>query len=148
LPREAKIDGRARPDRWLVGMTVHPHRAAHRLGDHVEGQVVRVRTLRCEALDLGEDQSRIDCAQPRIVEAQAGECAWRHVLDHDIGLGDHPPQQRLALLTLEVAGHAALVEVVVDEIVGIGVLTIGHSPAARLAATGLLDLDDVGTEPS
>ena len=30
-------DGRARPDRRLVGMAVHAHRAAHRLGDHVEG---------------------------------------------------------------------------------------------------------------
>src|SRR4030095_6582778 len=42
---------------------------------------------------------------------------------------------------------AALVEVVVDEIVRIGVRTIAHSPAPRLAALGLLDLDDVGPEP-
>jgi hypothetical protein len=140
-------DGRARPDRWLVGMTVHPHRAAHRLGDHVEGQIVRVLAFRREALDLGEDQSRIERAQVRIVESEAREGARRHVLDQDIGLADHPPQERLALFALEVAGHAALVEVVVDEIVRIGVGAIAESPAARLAAMRLLHLDDVGPKP-
>ena len=140
-------DGRARPDRRLAGMAVHAHGAAHRLGDHVERQIVRVRALRREALHLGEDQSRIDLAQPRIVEAQAGEGARRHVLDQDVGLGDHPPEQRLALLALEIAGNAALVEIVVDEIVRIGVGTIAGAPAPRLAAIGLLHLDDVGPEP-
>src|SRR6185312_5287342 len=39
-------DGRTRPDRRLVGVAVHPHGAAHRLGDHVEGEIVRVLALR------------------------------------------------------------------------------------------------------
>jgi hypothetical protein len=128
-------------------MAVHPHCAAHRLGDHVEGQIVRVRALRREALDLGEDQSRIERAQPRKVEAEACEGARRHVLDQDIGLADHPPQQRLTFLALEVAGHAALVEVVVDEIGRIGVGAIAQSPSPRLAAMGLLHLNDVSPKP-
>src|SRR6185312_2658535 len=33
-------DGRAGPDRRLVGKAVDPHRAAHRLRDHVEGEIV------------------------------------------------------------------------------------------------------------
>ena len=87
--------GRARPGRWLVRMAVHPHCTAHRLGDHVEGQIVRVLTLRSEALDLSKDQSWIESAQPRILEAQACKGTRRHVLDQDIGLADHSPQQRL-----------------------------------------------------
>ncbi len=146
-PGAGVADRRARPHRRLVGMAIDAHRPAHRLGDHVERQVVGVRALRREALDLDEDQPRVERVQARPVEAQAGEGARRHVLHQDVGLLDHPPQQRLALLALEVAGHAALVEVVVDEIGRIGVGPIGHAPTPRLAAIGLLDLDDVGAEP-
>ena len=110
-------------------------------------QVVGVRALRREALDLGEDQARIDGAQPRIVEAQSREGARRHVLDEHVRLLDQPREQRLALLALEIAGDAALVEVEVDEIVGVGVGAVAEAPAARLAAVGLLHLDDVGAEP-
>src|SRR5258708_38022617 len=64
-----------------------------------------------------------------------------------MGLADTPPQQRLALVALEIAGNAALVEVVVDEIVRIGVGAIADSPAPRLAAMGLLHLDYVSPKP-
>ena len=130
-----------------VRMAVDAHGAAHRLGDHVEAQIVGVRALRREALDLGEDQARIDLAEPRVVEAQPREGARRHVLDQHVGLLDQPPQQRLAFLGLEIAGDAALVEVVVDEIVGVGVGAVAEAPAPRLAAIGLFHLDDIGAEP-
>src|SRR6185436_14641755 len=42
---------------------------------------------------------------------------------------------------------AALVEIVINEVVRIGVGTIGHPPSSGLALIGLLDLDDVGAEP-
>ena len=106
-----------------------------------------MRALRREALDLGEDQSRVDLGELRVVEAEPREGAGRHVLDEHVGLLDHAPQQRLAFLALEVAGHAALVEIVVDEIVGVGVGAVGEAPAPRLAAIGLLHLDDIGAEP-
>ena len=125
-----------------IRVAVHAHRAAHRLGNHVEAQIICVRALRREALDLGEDQTRIDLAEPRVVEAQLRESARRHVLDEDVRLLDHPPQQRLAFVGLEIRSDAALVEIVVDEIMGVGVGTVAQSPAPRLAAIGLFHLDD------
>src|SRR5262245_9942293 len=138
---------RSWPDGRSVRMAVDAHGAAHGLGDHVERQIAGVRALRRETLDLREDQARVDLAEPRIVEAEPREGAGGHVLDHHVGLRDHPPQQRLALLRLEVARDAALVEVVVNEIMGVGIWTIAEPPSPRLTAVGLLHLDDVGAEP-
>jgi hypothetical protein len=134
-------------DRRGVGQAVHPHGAAHRLGDHVEAEIVRVRAVGREALHLGEDQARVELRQARPVEAEPRESAGRHVLDQHVGLPDHAREQRLAFFALEVAGDAAFIEVVEDEIMRVGIGTVGETPAPRLAAVGLLDLDDLGAEP-
>src|SRR5262249_42875356 len=73
-------DGRAWSDGRAVRMAIHAHRATHCLRNHVEGQIIRVWTFRRETLDLGENQTRIDAAELRIVESQSREGAWCHVL--------------------------------------------------------------------
>src|SRR5262249_22151629 len=83
----------------------------------------------------------------RIVKPQPRERSRCHVFDEHIGFRDHPAQQRFALLGLEVEGDAALVEVVVDEIMRVGLRPVREPPSSRLAAIWLLDFHDLGAEP-
>ncbi len=103
--------------------------------------------FRRKALDLGKYDPGVDLAQPLIVEAQPGEGARRHVLDHHVGALDQLHQQRLALVGFQIAGHAAFVQVEVQEIVGVYAGLVRTAPPAGISKLGLLHLDHVGAHP-
>ncbi len=56
-------------------------RAADRLRDHVETQILCVRSIGREPLDLREYQPRVDLLHHIPAEAQTLDAARRHVLD-------------------------------------------------------------------
>ena len=87
----AGLEGRRRARRWCQG-------AADRLGDHVEGQEVAVRTVWRETLDLGVDDARIDALDLVVAEAEALDDARPVVLDEDVGVLDQLAQQLAAAL--------------------------------------------------
>ena len=140
-------DGGAWTDRRFIRHAIDSHGSAGRLCDHVEGKVVRIFTILREPFHLREDDPRVDFLQARPVETEPGKCAGCHVLDDDVGLFKHLRQKRLTCIRLEVAGHRALVEIVIDEVCRIDARHVSEAPAAGLAPLWLFDLHHVGAEP-
>ena len=79
-------------------------------------------------------------------KAQRLELAGAHVLDQHAGVGDEPPQIRLALVGLEVERDGLLVAVGELPEIGVGLARTGPAHAAGRIATRRLDLDDLGAE--
>src|SRR5579875_546964 len=134
-------------DRPAVGLAGDRHRPAGRLRDHVEGEIVPVRPVIAEALDLGIDDPGIDLSDLVVAEAEPLDDPGREIFDKDVGLLDQPADQRAPLFMLLIGGHAALVRVQQHEIVRIDALFVGRGAAALLALGRLLDLDHIGPEP-
>jgi len=130
-----------------VGRAGNAVRAASGLGNHVERQELAVWPVGREAFDLGVDDARVDPRDLVVIEAESVDGAGRKVLDEDVALGDKRAQQRLAPLVFEVAGHAALVGVEKQEVVGIDPGLIRGEQPPLVAGPWRLDLDDVCSQP-
>ena len=105
-----------------------------------------------EAGDRAIDQARVERLQARIVEPVFGEAAGLEILDHDIGLGGHAPDDLAPLGTLEIERERALAAIAGMEVGGVEPFAVlarqkGRAPSARIVAgAGALDLDDVGSQ--
>jgi hypothetical protein len=139
-------DRRPHVGRRAVGKAGDAHGTAHGLGDRLETLEAAEGTVGAEALDGGVDEPRVDLGERLVAEPQAVERAWPEVLDQHVGLGDHLPEQALALLRLEVERQALLVGVEHEEEQAVAVLLVTHVGARDVATLGLLELDHVGAE--
>jgi hypothetical protein len=100
--------------------------------------------------DRGVNQARVGGGELGGIEPQAFAVADGAVLDQDVDPGQQPGQHAAAALGLEVEGDAALARIQVEEqAAALGVRAVARKRAApprRVAASGGLDLDDVGAE--
>src|SRR5438477_5419259 len=78
--------GGAGLDRCAVAITGDAGRAARRLRDHVEGEVLLIGTAGAETFDLAVDDAWVDLLDLIITKPQPLDRPGRHVLDRDIGL--------------------------------------------------------------
>jgi hypothetical protein len=97
---------------------------------------------------LAVDDAGVQLPDDIVTEAQPLDCAGRHVFDGDVGLlqqllDDLEPARRF-----EIESDRFFVGVELVEIPGIVVGLPGPQSPARIAGFGVLDLDDLGTEPS
>jgi hypothetical protein len=126
--------------------------AGHGLDDRGVRRPVAVRRLDRvpEARQRQVDRRRVPLGDHVIAEAEAVHRPRLEVLADDVEAGDQRQEQLAALGSLEVDGHAALVEVVAQERgahrAAVGVDHVRERPPARLARPGVLDLDHVGAE--
>ena len=95
-----------------------------------------------EAGDAAMDQLRKFLAQKVVADAPFVERAGLEVLDHHIGIFEHPHQHGAAALGSEVEADGALVAVGADEIGCVLIMERGP-PVAGLVAGGWLHFDDV-----
>ena len=130
---------------WAVGFAGGAERAACRLRHGVEALDVAVWPVGAEALDAGENDTRIRCGESVVAESHALYRARRQVLGDDICLLHQIKQQLLATLGLEVERDAALVGVEVEEVVRVARGAGNCAPG--IAASRIFDLDDVCTQP-
>ena len=132
--------------RRVLGKAGDAHRAAHRLRDRLEALEAAVRPVGAEALDRGVDQPRVQLRQHLVAEPQPVQRAGPEILHQHVGLGDHLPEQLLALLGLQIERQAALVGVQHQEEQAVAVGAVAHVGARDVAALRLLQLDHVGAE--
>ena len=100
-----------------------------------------------EARDDRVDEPRVDGLQIGEAEAHARERARAQVVDQHVAFGHQPPEHFLAGVGAKVQRDALLVAVVSHETRRLALsITLGkrRHGAARIAAAGALDLDDLG----
>jgi hypothetical protein len=117
----------------------------HRLKQQVLPGTARIRSRRSEARRRRIDEARIIGKQPFGIETQAHHRAGAEVLHDDIGPGNQPFHQRLALGALHIDGEAALVAACREMIGALAVDEMARDrPVALKGAIQRLDADDVG----
>ena len=115
------------------------------LGDHVHALVVRIRSAGAEALDAHVDDLGIHGAHGLVADVEFLHHSRAVVLHEDVVVGDHFHEHVATCGRVEVQGHAALIAVPVDEVLGVQGFA-PRAPTSGVADLGPLDLDDVGTE--
>src|SRR5215469_8453048 len=100
-----------------------------------------------EALDLAVDDTRVDLLDRFVVQAKALDRPWCHVFGHDVGLLDHLLDNFEPLWRFQVQRYRLLVDVELVEVPGVVVRFAGAETAAGIAASRVLDLDDLGAKP-
>src|SRR5579864_5193142 len=146
-PGTGVAKGEARLHWRAVGLAGDADRAAGGLRDHVEGEPLLVRAAGAEALDLAIDDAGVYFLHRPVVEAEALDRAGRHVLDRDVGLLQHLLDDLEPLRRLQIYRQRLLVDVELVEVPGVVVGLAGAQAAARVAASRVLDLDNLGAEP-
>ena len=114
-----------------------PGDAAH---DRAVAEPSAPRPGRPERVRAEHHDARVDGAQRLVAEPQPLERARLEVLEHDVGLGDEPLEQRHALRRAQVDAEAALVAAAGDEAVR-EPAAVAH--ARRVGEGAVLDLDHV-----
>ena len=89
---------------------------------------------------------RVDLAQPVVAEAPPLQRAGAEVLHDDVGLGDQPAEDLLALLAPQVQGDRPLVAAHDRPPQRVAVRLLPAPLAHRVAAAGRLHLDHVGAQ--
>src|SRR5262245_45343664 len=103
-------------ERRPVALTGNAHNAAGRLRDHVEGEVVLVRSTGAKALYLRVDDVRVDGAHHFVAEPQPFNGARRKILHHNIGALRHILDELEPALGFQIDGDGFLVGVEQQEI--------------------------------
>ena len=141
-------EGDAGPRRRTVLFAGDAERASARLGDHVEGKVLLEGAALAEALDLRVDDAAVDRLDDVIGQAQSLDGAGGEVLYHHVGPSEHVLDEYEAPRRLEIDRDGLLVGVEGVEVVRIGVRLARAEPAAGIAHLRVLDLHDLGAQPS
>ncbi len=120
------------------------HQPAHRLAERVEGGALAIGAVLAEAGDRGQDDVRLQLAQPVVAEPHLRHRPGTEVFEHDIGARHQRGEDLLAARGPQVEAEALLAAVVDREIDALA----AHQRLrlARLLAAQLLDLDDLGAE--
>jgi hypothetical protein len=101
-----------RNDRLLAaGLADQVQDAGQRQVVHVVRGVVLVGSVLSEARQRAVHQARVQLAQRLVSCSEPVHHAGAEALDHDVGAGGEPAEDRLALGRLHVEGHRALVPV-------------------------------------
>ena len=118
--------------------------AADALDQIVEGRALLHRAAFAEAAGAGEDDARIARGEAGVVEAEPLGRVEAHVVDHDVGRLDQPPERLSRRILLQIQHDAALVAVQRDE-VGAHPLGPARADLPAIVAVAGFHLDDFGT---
>ena len=118
------------------------HKAAHGLGDDVVARAQAIGAGVAETGDSRVHQSRVDCLQRFVADAEFVHRSGPVVLDNDVGALDEF-EEHLAPLAFEVQRYPLLAPVQVH-VVGAFVVLERREVARVVTLAGLLDLDDLG----
>ena len=138
-------DRDAHAHRHPTGLGREVTQTTHRLAEHAEAGLARIRAGLPEARDAQHDQPGIERVQRVPAEPPALQGAGLEVLDQHVGLGRERAHRLLALGRAQVERHRALVaRLHLPPHRG----AVAQQPpgAQRIAALDRLDLDDVGAE--
>src|SRR6266536_2249990 len=138
---------RARLGRRAIALASDAHDPAGRLRDHVEGEVLLVRTVGAEAFDLRVDDARIELLHLVIGKPEPLDGAGREILDADVRLPQQILDEGKPALGFQIGRDRFLVGVEQQEIPGILPGRPAEGFAAGIAEIRVLDLDHFGTEP-
>ena len=101
-----------------------------------------------KAFDRGHDHAGIEFLDAFPGESHTIQRSGREIFHQNVAMLHQSFQHLLALLTLGVERHGALVVIEHREIQAVRIRHITQLLAGDIPGTGLLDLDHIGTEPS
>ena len=130
----AGIVHRDRVEDGFVNSALRRHHAAACLHERIEARVGGQFALRAVASDGTADDTRVNCREGRVVDAQSLAHAHAKVVEHDVCLPHHFEEDLAPGVLLEVDGKSAFAVVIPEEAEPV--------KAERIPIEGL-DLDDV-----
>ena len=107
-----------------------------------------MRAAGSEALDLAINDAGIDFLHRLVIETETLDRAGRHVFDRDIGLFQHFLDDIQSPWRFQIDREGLLVDVELVEVPRVVIGLARAQPAAGIAPPRVLDLDDLGAEPS
>ena len=130
-----------RQRRRALGLTGGDGEPAHGFHHRAEAGPIAIWTVLAPTRDASDDEPPIEAEQDVGAQAPLLQRAGDEILDEDVGVADEALQQILASRVREVERHrplAARVDLPPE------LAAVAQPRAQRIAATRVLDLDDVG----